>query len=231
MFEGYGKWWKNLRDPSAKKYFAPNIIKSYYEQVWGIGTAMWEAKLSATDTPDPDGDDVSVVDVDDYDDGCATISRRRRLSGNGTVDNAPKSDFYGRLRETSASMMEVIKDSAKAIAAAPEQNTPAGRRLQAGLRLGSGDGGGEDDACLGSLEGSPIITPWSKDIFYIEFTYPLWAAPPLSIGGSIRFTTNLEVNLGGVLCFLDRNSKAALTPYLSFEVAVDVFLQVTRALT
>ena len=64
----------------------------------------------------------------------------------------------------------------------------------------------------------PLFTPIEKELFYIEFTYPLWAPPPLSIGGSVSFTAGFGVSLGGRVCLEDRKVEMVLTPEATLSV-------------
>ena len=50
----------------------------------------------------------------------------------------------------------------------------------------------------------PLLASIVKELFYIEFAFPIWAAPPLSIGGSVSFTAGFGVSLGGRACIADR---------------------------
>ena len=64
----------------------------------------------------------------------------------------------------------------------------------------------------------PLFSPIEKELFYIEFTFPLWSAPPIRIGGSVSFTASFGVSLGGRACLADRKVEMVLTPEASLSV-------------
>ena len=64
----------------------------------------------------------------------------------------------------------------------------------------------------------PLFPPIEKELFYIEFTFPLWSPPPISIGGSVSFTASFGVSLGGRACLEDRKVEIALTPEATLSV-------------
>ena len=66
----------------------------------------------------------------------------------------------------------------------------------------------------------PLFAPIKKEIFYLEFTFPIWSAPPLKIGGSVGFTASFGVSLGGRACLEDRKVEMVLTPEASLSVRV-----------
>ena len=64
----------------------------------------------------------------------------------------------------------------------------------------------------------PLFTPIEKELFYVEFTYPIWAAPPVRIGGAIGFSASFGVSIGGRACIADRRFEVVLTPEASLAV-------------
>ena len=95
---------------------------------------------------------------------------------------------------------------------------PHGRRLQATK---------EDALCFGDLTaGALLFPPYEVTIFEVEFSTPIWYAPPLTLGGAVRFYAAFGVRLSGQLCMLAMKISIGLTPEISMNVAVDVFLQI-----
>ena len=64
----------------------------------------------------------------------------------------------------------------------------------------------------------PLFTPIQKELFYIEFIFPIWTPPPVNIGGSIGFSASFGVSMGGRACITDRRVEVVLTPEASLEV-------------
>ena len=64
----------------------------------------------------------------------------------------------------------------------------------------------------------PLFTPIQKELFYIEFLFPIWTPPPVNIGGSIGFSASFGVSMGGRACITDRRFEVVLTPEASLEV-------------
>ena len=64
----------------------------------------------------------------------------------------------------------------------------------------------------------PLFPPIEKELFYIEFTFPIWSLPPLKIGGSVSFTASFGVSLGGRACLEDRKVEMVLTPEATLSV-------------
>ena len=71
---------------------------------------------------------------------------------------------------------------------------------------------------LRTVRCQPLFEPVRKELFHIEFTYPIWAAPPLRIGGSVSFTAGFGVSLGGRACLEDRKVEMVLTPEATLSV-------------
>ena len=64
----------------------------------------------------------------------------------------------------------------------------------------------------------PLFSPIEKELFYIEFTFPIWTPPTIGIGGSVRFTASFGVSLGGRACIADRKVEMVLTPEATLSV-------------
>jgi hypothetical protein len=95
---------------------------------------------------------------------------------------------------------------------------PHGRRLQATK---------EDALCFGDLTaGMLLFPPYEVTVFQVEFSTPIWYAPPLTLGGAVRFYAAFGVRLSGQLCMIAMKISIGLTPEISMNVAVDVFLQI-----
>jgi hypothetical protein len=104
----------------------------------------------------------------------------------------------------------------------------------------------DDENCIGSLEGGvsvasliepsakcvwlkprltsepcacqPLLTPIVKELFNIEFSFPIWPLPPIRIGGSVSFTASFGESLGGRACIADRKVERVLTPEATLSV-------------
>ena len=74
----------------------------------------------------------------------------------------------------------------------------------------------------------PLLTPIVKELFYIEFSYPIWTPPPLKLGGSISFTASFGVSLGGRACIADRKVEMVLTPEATLSVRAQLRRMPTR---
>ena len=66
----------------------------------------------------------------------------------------------------------------------------------------------------------PLLASIVKELFYIEFTFPIWTPPTIGIGGSVRFTASFGVSLGGRACIADRKVEMVLTPEATLSVRV-----------
>ena len=64
----------------------------------------------------------------------------------------------------------------------------------------------------------PLFAPIEKEIFYLEFTFPIWSAPPIKIGGSVGFIASFGTSLGGRACLADRRVEMVLTPEATLAV-------------
>ena len=74
----------------------------------------------------------------------------------------------------------------------------------------------------------PLFTPIQKELFYIEFMFPIWTPPPVNIGGSIGFSASFGVSMGGRACIADRKIEVVLTPEASLSVRASLQRENTR---
>ena len=174
-----------------------------------------ESDVAADDVKDLDADykdghhiydlDMDWSDYSVFDPYAEDTTENTMLANRQLVQSDPSSDpFYDPDRPSGLSC----------------DDADAGR----GRRLSEGD-----DLCFGDLDGVPLMEPIEKILFQFEFTFPIWMAPPISIGGAIKFEAVFGLNLGGQLCLTTMKATLALTPSVTLKLDADVFLDIKIA--
>ena len=74
-------------------------------------------------------------------------------------------------------------------------------------------------------DGEHLIPPTEEELADKEFRHPIWAAPPLVLGGKIYFDAGFGVQLQGELCLQYRRMALGITPFVKVLVGVDVYLE------